>query len=107
MRKRDKGFILRLTEEELNRINNDAREAGMNRSAYMRKILMESVVLDAPKGDCKALADRFQQVDMELNEILRKSNEFGFLDEPALRRAMNDNHAAEELAWQTFGSELH
>ena len=69
MRTRTKEIKIRLTEKELQDLNTKAKWAGMNREAYLRRVLSDAVVYEWPPHDVFQLSIDLRRVGTDLGHI--------------------------------------
>lgn len=104
MRKRNNSILLRLTQEEMDALNQKAKEAKMPRETFCRLVLSGAEIKQAPPADFFALITEVRRAGSNINQVLKKANAIGLIDVPLLRKALEDNHATEDMLWQVFQS---
>lgn len=87
MRKRDQKARIHFTEEELRDLDRKAAAAGLDRSKYVRKVVLAAEVKPGPQVDVPALIAVTHQAGVKVADVLVRANS-GMLDVPALRRAL-------------------
>ena len=69
-----------LNDEELTTLDKQAREAGLSRSAYIRKMINETEVIPAPDIDYGLYSSEFRRLGNNLNLRLKRMNTTGEID---------------------------
>lgn len=102
MRKRNKGFLLWLTDDELAELKSKAKKAGMSDQRIARKFITESRVYEAPPVDFFTLIREINRVGCNIDQILRVANSKHFIDAPRLRRELDALDKIEDAMWEAF-----
>ncbi|MBR4865599.1 MAG: plasmid mobilization relaxosome protein MobC [Clostridia bacterium] len=85
MRKRDHSVLVRLTQQELDFLENRVRRSGLSREAYLRALIHEKSIKERPSPDlCKTLT-LLQQISNNMNQIARRANAMNFIDTDTYR----------------------
>jgi hypothetical protein len=82
-----------LNEKEAEKFAAKVKRSGLTRSAYLRKIMDDSEIREAPPVDLPRMVMEVRRVGITLNELLRIAQANGLLDVPKLRKALEDNNA--------------
>lgn len=69
-----------LDDDELALVDKKAKAAGLNRSAYIRKLMSETEVILATDVDYALYASEFRRLGRNLNERLKRMNTTGEID---------------------------
>ena len=69
-----------LDDDELALVDRNAKKAGLNRSAYIRKLMSETEVIPATDVDYVLYASEFRSLGRNLNERLKRMNTTGEID---------------------------
>lgn len=93
MRTRDQKARIHFTEEELRDLDRKAAAAGLDRSKYVRKVVLAAEVKPGPQVDVPALIAVTHQAGLRVADVLVRANS-GMLDVPALRRALAEVEGA-------------
>ena len=104
MRKRNNSILLRFTQEEIDNLNQKAKAAKMTREAFCRAVLLGAEIKAAPPADYFALISEVRRTGSNINQVLKIANTLGLLDVPMIRKALEDNHATEDMLWRSFQS---
>ena len=104
MRKRSKRVEIYFTEEELDLLTQKVKKSGFPREVYCRTALLGKEVKEAPPVDYFTLISEVRRTGSNINQVLRKANSIGLIDVPLLRKALEENHATEDMLWQAFQS---
>ena len=101
MRTRDQKARIHFTEEELRDLDRKAAAAGLDRSKYVRKIVLAAEVKPDPQVDVPALIAVTHQAGLRVADVLVRANS-GMLDAPALRRALAEVEGATQTVRRAF-----
>ena len=101
MRTRDQRARIHFTEEELRDLDRKASAAGLDRSKYVRMKLLSAEVKPNPQVDIPALIAVTRQAGLKIEDVLVRANS-GMLDEPALRKALDEVDRAAETVCNAF-----
>lgn len=93
---------IRFTKDELDTLTKKARKTTFSREGYSRAVLNGSVVHEAPPAEFYEVIRELRRTGSNINQILKLAQTKGLLDVPRLRRALDDNRAAEQMLWQGF-----
>lgn len=110
MRTRDQKARIHFTEEELRDLDRKAAAVGLDRSKYVRKVVLAAEVKPGPQVDVPALIAVTHQAGLKVENVLVRANS-GMLDVPALRRTLVEVERAAETVRNAFEegcvNELH
>lgn len=101
MRTRDQKARIHFTEEELRDLDRKAAAAGLDRSKYVRKVVLAAEVKPGPQVDVPALIAVTHQAGLRVADVLVRANS-GMLDVPALRRALAEVDGATQTVRRAF-----
>ena len=101
MRTRDQKARIHFTEEELRDLDRKAAAAGLDRSKYVRKVVLATEVKPGPQVDVPALIAVTHQAGLRVADVLVRANS-GMLDVPALRRALAEVEGATQTVRRAF-----
>lgn len=101
MRTRDQKARIHFTEEELRDLDRKAAAAGLDRSKYVRKVVLAAEVKPGPQVDVPALIALTHQAGLRVADVLVRANS-GMLDVPALRRALAEVEGATQTVRRAF-----
>ena len=101
MRTRDQKARIHFTEEELRDLDRKAAAAGIDRSKYVRKVVLAAEVKPGPQVDVPALIAVTHQAGLRVADVLVRANS-GMLDVPALRRALAEVEGATQTVRRAF-----
>lgn len=104
MRNRDQKACIHFTEEELRELTCKAAAAGLDRSKYVRKVVLAAEVKLGPQVDVPALIAVTHQAGLKVERVLVRANS-GMLDVPALRRALAEVENAAQTVLRAFDEE--
>ncbi len=100
-RKRDCRAKIYFTEEEFQDLDRKVLATGLDRSKYVRKVVMAAEVKAGPRVDIPNLIAVTHQAGLKVEDILVRANR-GILDVPALRRALDEVDRAGEMIREAF-----
>lgn len=89
MRNRKCQILIRLTEEELNVLNEKVSRTNMSREGYIRTLINNSVPVEMPPLGYADLARELNRVGSNLNQIAAVANSQGFID----KKMYEDNYS--------------
>lgn len=101
MRTRDQKARIHFTEEELRDLDRKAAAAGLDRSKYVRKVVLAAEVKPGPQVYVPALIAVTHQAGLRVADVLVRANS-GMLDAPALRRALAEVEGATQTVRRAF-----
>lgn len=101
MRTRDQKARIHFAEEELRDLDRKAAAAGLDRSKYVRKVVLAAEVKPGPQVDVPALIAVTHQAGLRVADVLVRANS-GMLDVPALRRALAEVEGATQTVRRVF-----
>ena len=101
MRTRDQKARIHFTEEELRDLDRKAAAAGLDRSKYVRKVVLAAEVKPGPQVDVPALIALTHRAGLRVADVLVRANS-GMLDVPALRRALAEVEGATQTVRRAF-----
>lgn len=101
MRTRDQKARIHFTEEELWDLDHKAAAVGLDRSKYVRKVVLAAEVKPGPQVDVPALITVTHQAGLKVADVLVRANS-GMLDVPALRRALVEVEGAAQTVRRAF-----
>lgn len=88
MRTRTRQFSFFLNAEEKANLQSKATAAGMSCSEYIRKVIAEAEVKEAPQADVPLLIRDVRRVGYKVEVLLKSANTTHVLDAPELRRTL-------------------
>lgn len=78
MMKREKQLLIRISDEDKERIQAKMEEAGiLNMSAYIRKMALDGICVRLDLADVRQLIILFQRCSTNLNQYAKRANETG------------------------------
>ena len=81
--KRTKKIDLRLTEDELQKLNSDVASSGLSREKYLRALIENRSVQTMPPMDLIDVLRNLQKISNNMNQIARKAHFLNFIDTAA------------------------
>ena len=85
LRNRNKGFLLWLTEKELNQLKAKANKSGLTDQEFVRSSIMGCEIKEMPSLRFDDILKNLRQINNNLNQIAMKANTSGFIDARAYR----------------------
>lgn len=92
MRKRGCSVILRLTEEELSRLDAQVERSGVTRQAYLRHLVSGDMPRPVPPNIFHEVMRELYWVGNNLNQIAAKANKLGVIDTEKYDANVRDLH---------------
>lgn len=80
-------ICLRLSAEEKERLERDARSCGLSKTAYLRRLILGREVKARPSQEIRALRTEIHHIGNNINQIARKANA-GFATREETTRAL-------------------
>ena len=78
MMKREKQLLIRISDEDKERIQAKMEEAGiLNMSAYVRKMALDGICVKLDLADVRQLIVLLQRCSINLNQYAKRANETG------------------------------
>ena len=79
-----------MTDKELKQIDRKAGKLGMNRSEYIRHLIVNCKLVHTPSIDYESYYNRLKCISDEINHRLIVLNQIGTLDEPRFNHLCED-----------------
>lgn len=102
MRLRNCRVEVRFTQEELSALESKAKKARMSKGGFIRHVIEGTTVKEAPHADFYGLMREVKRVGSNIDQLLKLAYAKGFVDVPALRKALDDLNDTERMLWDTF-----
>lgn len=102
MKKRTKGVLIRLTEEEFERLNALVNRTALSRESFVRDAVFSVQIIEHPPVDVPYLLREFKRIGNNINQILLIANTSRFLDAPRLRSALDELKEVDRLVFRTY-----
>lgn len=99
---RNKKIEFYMTEEEREIIDKKAKEIGLNRSEYLRKIAMQGYIIKQDFSHVDDLIYEVNKIGTNINQITKKINETGRIENQDTKRV---KELVEEI-WNKIGDVL-
>lgn len=77
MLKRNKSFLIRLSQDELMQLNNDVEKTGLSRESYVRSLINGYIPATRPSGDFQKVLHFLRITSNNLNQIAMIANKNG------------------------------
>lgn len=77
IRPRDKEIRVKVSDQELQYAKDKAKYCGLSMSEYIRKQIIDGVVIKYEKFDIKALGNELSNISLNINQIARHVNQKG------------------------------
>ena len=87
---------MRLTKAERELLAAKAKKAGIPSGEFVRKIIRDTEIREAPSADVKELLRVMRRIGGNINQILHRANTVGFLDTVQLRKDLAELREAQE-----------
>lgn len=89
MRNRNRSFVLRLSDEEWQTLEQKRQKTGYPREVYLRKLIAEGSVREAPPADYPKLLTALSRIGNNLNQIAAVANGTGRISPDVLYAALS------------------
>ena len=90
MRKRNHRVVVYFDDGEYSLLLNKVKKSGMSREAFLRKIVAEVQIKEAPHADVPMLIREMRRVGYNIDQILKRINSGNIIDLPQFRKDMED-----------------
>ena len=98
MRKRNNRVWVRLNDEEFSELTQKIKQSGYPREVFIRKVLKEAIVREAPPADYPKLLRALSQIGNNLNQIAATANTIHFINPKELKAATADlKHTMQQI----------
>ena len=97
MRKRTNQIIIRLSDTELNALNEQVKRTRLSREQFCRNAIQGVTIREKPPADVPRLIQEIRRVGSNINQILMIANSQGLLNIPDLHKAILDLREVEKL----------
>ena len=78
--KRNKSIIIRLSESELNRLNEDVSKSAFCREEYIRQLISGHTPVALPSKDYRELIRQIRKIGYNIDQIAKIAHTKGFID---------------------------
>ena len=80
MLKRNKSFLIRLSQDELTQLNNDVEKTGLSRESYVRSLINGYIPAARPSNDFQKVLYFLRITSNNLNQIAQKAHVLHVVD---------------------------
>ena len=91
-----------MTDSELKDLSSKVKKAGMTRERFLRKVISECRVLEAPPVDFFTLIRELNRIGSNIDQILKIANTRCELEVPELKQCLTELVKLESQMWKTF-----
>lgn len=102
MRKRSKERTVWLSEEEDNKLKEDAAKCGLTVSSYLRNLIMGYKPKELPNEKVYEMMNQLKGIGSNFNQIARKANALDLVDAPFYRKVYKRWRELEEKMKKEF-----
>ena len=85
MRKRNCAVLLRLSDDELDKLDRKVARTGMSREGYLRALIYGIVPKERPSADMFDVLKELRQINNNMNQVAAKANSTGNIDSSQYR----------------------
>lgn len=78
--KRNKQFVIRLSEEELEKLNNDVKRTAYCREEYVRQLIKGNTPVELPSSDYREIIRQIRRIGYNIDQIAKVAHTKGFID---------------------------
>lgn len=90
VRRRNNSFVIRLDDNEFERLELNLSKTGMNRETYVRKLIMGIVPKELPSLDFISLIKQLRYIGNNINQIAMIANRDGNINSSRYERDMKE-----------------
>lgn len=87
--KRNKSFLLWVSEDELNDIKTKAQKGGLSQQEYVRQTLAGNTIKERPSKDLLQTIKLLQLISNNMNQIAMRANATNMIDALSYRNEVN------------------
>lgn len=98
MRNKVARFEMKMSFEELEKLKKDSEKAGISKSEYVRRLIMNYVIKERPDDRFYEVMRQLTAIGNNLNQIAHKANYLNEIDK--------DTYMAEKMNWNRFMKEI-
>lgn len=98
MRNKVARFEMKMSFEELEKLKKDSEKAGISKSEYVRRLIMNYVIKERPDDRFYEVMRQLTAIGNNLNQIAHKANYLNEIDK--------DTYMAEKVNWNRFMKEI-
>jgi len=84
--KRNSGFLIRLSMEEMQRLDKKVKNTGMSREAYARSVLNGYAPIESPPVEYFDVLRELHAIGNNMHQIAYRANSLQFLDAPYYKK---------------------
>ena len=92
MRKRSESIIVRLTEEEMEELNEKVKLTGLPRERYIREVLLKETPKAAPSDVSIKVLHQLSAIGNNINQLAKHANETGEIRHSTLKKELQELH---------------
>lgn len=90
--KRNRSFVVRLTEKEMLELNAKVSATKLKREAYVRQVLLGTIPNAAPSVSTYETVRQLSKIGNNINQIARVANSVGTVDTKKLDEELDELH---------------
>ena len=98
MRNKIARFEMKMSFDELEKLKSDSARAGLSKSEYVRRLIMNYVIKERPDDRFYEVMRQLTAIGNNLNQIAHKANYLNEID--------TDEYMAEKVNWNRFMKEI-
>ena len=105
MLKRNNEIKVRLTQGELDLLNEKVKKTSMSREQFVRKAISGVIIKEMPPIEYYDLISELRKVGATVNQLLKKSISKDYIDTSTLSETLESYRKTEKMIWDSFGKE--
>jgi len=105
MLKRNNEIKVRLTQGELDLLNEKVKKTSMSREQFVRKAISGTVIKEAPPVEYYGLMCELRRLGFILNQLLKEAISRDCIDVTPIREALEGYRKTENMIWKSFREE--
>ena len=102
MRNRNNRVVVYFDKDELERLTKKVRKARLSREGFIRKVVNEVEIKEAPNVDVMMLLREMRCIGYNVDQTLKRMNSTGVLDMPEFRKNLDALRAATRMVEEAY-----
>lgn len=102
MRRRSICIPFRLNEKEFADLDAKVKKSGLTRERFLRKMIAEKRVFEAPPVDFFTLLKAVMRVGSNIEQILNRGYSISAVDSATLHKIIDELYEVEQAMWKAF-----
>lgn len=102
-----KAFLIRLTEEEFDRVTALANATALSREAFVRRVLQGAAITEKPPAEYGEIVRELRRIGSDVNQLLVKARLLGFVEFPKLEETLVLLRRMDDTFTKVFAERYH